>query len=376
MDDYVKALRREIAHWGRTLRDMDSLELPFRVSSIYLGGGTPSLLRIHHLESILYQCRSVFAGDEGLEVSLEANPGTLDRKFLEQLRAVGINRLSLGVQSFDGATLKFLGRIHSAREAKSAYLWARQAGFDNISLDLIYGIPAQTIEQWRCDLSHAIDVQPDHLSLYPLTIEDDTPFGRSLAKGELPPPDPDLAAEMYVLAEELLARSGYRHYEISNWALAGERDLRCRHNLIYWHNGTYLGFGAGAHSFFGHHRFSNVSPPTAYIEKVSTMAPLSLAGSILLSFSLTGPMQTLELIPPGLEMAETVILGLRLMDGLSRDSFRQSFGRELHEVYGPQIDDLVSLGLLESDGKGISLTRQGRLLGNEVFFRFLPHWTG
>jgi len=348
------------------IREIESYARPekLRASTIYLGGGTPSLLDLEQLAEILAASGRTFRIEEGSEITLEANPGTIDLPYLKGLRELGINRLSLGVQSFDEGMLRLLGRIHSAGEALEAYRMARRAGFSNVNLDLLYSLPTQTVGQWEDTLKSAILLEPDHLSLYPLTLEEGTPLASRVAKGELPLPDEDMAADMYVLAEEMLDAARYRHYEISNWAKVlpgcscGELGyLASRHNLTYWHNEPYLGFGAGAHSYFGAQRYYNVLSPAEYIVRVE---------------SDRSPMREVEEIDRTLEMAETMIMGLRLLEGIDRGVFQRRFGQDLLEIYGEEIGELVGLGLVEMEEERIKLTLRGRLLGNEVFERLLP----
>jgi oxygen-independent coproporphyrinogen-3 oxidase len=338
---YVEALIREIHLWaGRGLK----------ANTIYLGGGTPSLLNGEQIGGILKACDEAFDMARNAEITIEVNPGTISETFLRQLRALGVNRMSLGVQSFDDRKLRELGRRHTAAEALEAYRMARGT-FETINIDLLYALPNQTLKEWRETLERALSVEPDHLSLYPLSVEEDTTLAEEIASGRVMRPDSDLAAEMYLLAEEML--DGYDHYEISNWARPGKR---CQHNLSYWRNLHYLGFGAGAHSFFARYRFFNLLSPMEYIQRlVEADCPIDQA----------------EYIDEALEMAETVILGLRLREGISIEGFARRFGREATSLYRAQIEELVSLGLLAKNGDAIQLTRSGRLLGNEVFMRFL-----
>ena len=343
---YLEALALEIARAGRELSSP-------AVATIYLGGGTPTVLSLEGLGRILQACREAFAVDEEAEVTSEANPGTIDLGYLEGLLGLGVGRLSLGVQSLQDEELGLLGRIHTASEAQACYRMARRAGFRNINLDLIYGLPGQTMESWEYTLREALAWEPEHLSLYSLSLEPGTPLEAEVAQGWLPRPDEDLAAEMYLLAEGLLEEAGYDHYEISNWALPG---YQCRHNLTYWHNQDYLGFGAGAHSRLPGRRYWNLRPPEEYIRRL-------LSGG--------SAVEGQEAIDGSLEMAETMILGLRLVEGVCFREFKARFGRDPTELYGNEIRELVNLGLLEADGSGIRLTQRGRLLGNEVFERFL-----
>ena len=353
---YVQALVREIEGYFQP----DKL----KAITMYFGGGTPSLLSLEQLAELLAASSRAFRIEEGSEITLEANPGTIDLLYLKGLRKLGVNRLSLGVQSLDDRTLCILGRIHSAREALEAYGMARQAGFSNINLDLIYSLPTQTLVQWEDTLRRAILLEPDHLSLYPLTLEEDTPLAQRVARGELPFPDEDLAADMYLLAEEMLDAAGYEHYEISNWARmlpgcsCGELGyLASRHNLTYWRNEPYLGFGAGAHSYFGAQRYYNALSPAEYIVRLE---------------SGRSPQVGVEEIGEALEMAETMIMGLRLLEGIDKGIFQRRFGQDLMKTYGEEIEELIELGLIEMEGERMKLTPRGRLLGNEVFQRFLP----
>ncbi len=305
------------------------------------------------------------------EVSFEANPGTVNRPYLERLRSLGVNRLSLGVQSFHDDELATLGRIHTAAEARETYHTARQAGFDNVNLDLIYGLPRQTMTAWQETVREAVALRPDHLSLYALTLEEGTPLADDVACGRLPPPDADLAADMYLSAEDALAAAGYQHYEISNWALPGRQ---CRHNLAYWRNEPYLGLGAGAHSCFGGFRFANVRDPRRYVALVEEGAKAGGCPAEGLAPFLAGlrHIASAQQITPARAMAETVVLGLRLVDGLALEEFRRRFGQELTSVYAAQVEELETLGLLERGDGCLRLTPNARLLGNEAFQRFLP----
>ena len=348
-DGYTAALIREMAA-------ARAQAAPARVRTLYLGGGTPTVLPPSLLVQILDAIRGTFSVDPEAEVSIEANPGTVDAETLALIRASGVNRLSLGVQSLDDGELRRLGRIHTAAEAVKAFQAARQAGFDNLSLDLIYGQPGQSLASWRASLEQALDLRPEHLALYALTVEEDTPLAAAIECHELPEPDADLAADMYELAQNMLVAAGLVHYEISNWARS--TSLLCRHNLIYWRNEPYLGLGAGAHSWLGGRRWSNTALPARYMEQVLGGEPY---------------VETEEVIDPELEMGETMMLGLRLLEeGVSYERFRERFGLDLEQRYAGPLADLKQLGLLESDGERVTLTGRGRLLGNQVFLRFLP----
>jgi oxygen-independent coproporphyrinogen-3 oxidase len=361
---YVGALLAEMGLWREPTQRTN-------VTTVFLGGGTPSLLPLAEVERIMTALRQRFRLATDAEVSFEANPGTIDRPYLERLRSLGVNRLSLGVQSFHDDELATLGRIHTAAEAREAYDTARQAGFDNVNLDLIYGLPRQTMTAWQHTVREAIALGPDHLSLYALTLEEGTPLASDVAHGRLPPPDADLAADMYLWAEDTLAAASYQHYEISNWAFP---DRHCRHNLAYWLNEPYLGLGAGAHSCFGGFRFANVKDPRRYIPLVEESAKGDGRPAEDLAPFLTGlrHIAFAEQMTPARAMAETVVLGLRLVEGLRLEQFRRRFGQELISVYGAQVEELESLGLLERGDGCLRLTASARLLGNEAFQRFLP----
>jgi oxygen-independent coproporphyrinogen-3 oxidase len=316
----------------------------------------------------------------------------VDKPYLSRLRELGVNRLSLGVQSFRDDELAFLGRIHSAEEARSAYRTARSAGFDNVSLDLIFGLPGQTTARWLESLGEAIGLGPEHLSLYALTVEEETPLGRDVACGRTPAPDPDLQAELYLRTAERLAPAGYEQYEISNWA---RPERRCRHNLTYWRNGFWLGLGAGAHSHLpGNwelgtrnqelgtgsqepglgercYRFAAEVSPRRYIELVGeTWKQWSQEGTL----TMDGMWQVTfrEEASPSLALSDTLVLGLRLSEGVSLGELRRRFGQAALESHAAAFEQAISLGLLERADGRLRLTARGRLLANEVFVRLLP----
>ncbi len=342
---YADALKKELR--ARTQNQ--------HVGSVYFGGGTPSLLPPDAIENLLAEIRRLFTLDTSAEITMEANPGTVDLAYLKAVRHTGVNRLSLGAQSFTDAELALLGRIHTAAEAKKAFRLARNAGFNNVNLDLIYGLPGQTLEAWRHSLEEALLLQPDHLSLYALTLETEAPMQGDIDSGSLPAIDPDLSADQYGLAEKILEEKGYLHYEISNWALRGKE---CRHNLVYWQNLPYLGVGVAAHSCLDGHRTANTNSLEEYLAAFSGDAPYRPAMD--------------EVISPELELAETVILGLRLGKGVNVEAVRNRYGVDIAARFPKQIADMSAAGLLVQAGPNITLTPRGRLLSNEVFWRFLP----
>ncbi len=333
------------------------------VPTIFLGGGTPTVLVSDHLERIFSAIDKGFRLAPNAEISSEANPGTVDQSRFETLQHLGVNRLSMGVQSFDADELRFLGRIHTGREANQAFELARKVGFDNINLDFMFGLPEQKPQTWMQTLDQAIDLNPEHLSLYSLTVEPDTPLASWVARGQISEPDPDLAADLYDIACERLSNAGYHQYEISNWARGpisenGLPGYACQHNLVYWRNGSYLGFGPGAHSSFAGRRWSIHRTVGDYIRAVA-------ANTSLLDYQ--------EDIPKTLEMGETMMLGLRLVEvGVERSAFRQRFGVDVIQVYPEELERLQAAGLLEITPERVRLTPQAKLLGNEVFAAFLP----
>ena len=404
-EPYTAALAREIKLAGAA-RGRPAAR------TLFLGGGTPTVLPAELLARIMEACRAAFDLLPDAEITSEANPGTVDAGRFAALRALGFNRLSMGVQSFDPYELAFLGRIHSAGDAVEAMAAARAAGFDNINLDFIYGLPGQSPATWRSTLAQAVALAPEHISLYSLTIEEGTPFGEWAAAGRLAQPDPDLAADLYELADEMLANAGYVQYEISNWAKSGQsthlvddgvssstvaalagsvnrRDLAanaagsrnrleqihwntlrptvlattnppfaCRHNLTYWRNEPYLGFGPGAHSSEGGRRWATIRPVPQYIERVNR-------SDSLVDFA--------EEIDDRLAMGETMMLGLRLVrEGVTFERFQQRHGQPMLAVFNAEIERLERLGLLDVLPDRVRLTRPARLVGNQVFAAFLP----
>ncbi len=342
---YIDALNKELE-----LRMGD-----YRIESVYVGGGTPSLLSPEQITDILTTARKFYRIDYDAEISLEANPVTINLKYLSDIKAAGINRISIGIQSFNNNELSMLGRIHSSEDALNSIKDARSSGFRNLNIDLIYGLPGQTVGDWKDNLLKAIELDPEHISLYALTLEPEEVLFKEIEAGKLPEICADTAASQYELAEELLQKHGYVHYEISNWAKPGRE---CRHNLVYWQGGEYLGAGVAAHSYLGKRRSANTGDMDKYID--------ALAQNIL------PPQDVDEIIDPELEIAESIILGLRLCNGINLNDFEKRCGIDIIKGYKHRIDELSCYGLIEYDNVNIKLTPRGRLLGNEVFWRFLP----
>ena len=364
IEPFLPAITSEITCWG------DALAHP-PVKSVFFGGGTPSYLPQGDIERILVAIQSSFQVDPAAEISIEANPGDLDEAACAGILNQGVNRLSIGVQSLDNDLLNLLGRRHQASEAVEAFQSARQAGFDNVNLDLMYGLPNQSMEQWQKTLSSLIELTPEHISLYALTIEEGTPMHRWAAEGKIPEPDSDLAADMYQHAREVLAEAGYHHYEISNWSLP---DRACEHNLVYWENGPYLGVGPGAHSRLGEYRFWTVLSPRDYNTKAATWAdsgvqPLAdLVEIALQGIPTLGGWEHLSLETT---CSETMFLGLRLLDGLNLSEASAIAGTDLAKKFETPIQECLNLGLLEQDGDCLKLTMQTYLVANQAFTRFL-----
>jgi putative oxygen-independent coproporphyrinogen III oxidase len=406
---YVDALEREIEMVGASAPERIDLH------TIFFGGGTPSLLSPEQFKTILGAIRRNFDLRENAEITMEANPGTITTLQLRELRSIGINRVSFGAQSANGEELRMLERAHSFLDVIQAVASARAAGIDNLNLDVIYGLPEQTLETLKTTVGRVIELRPEHISAYALTLEHGTPFGNWAARGLLPIPDPDAAAEMYEWASDALETAGYLQYEISNWGqpidsssavnlhLAGDREpphYACQHNLQYWRCLPYLGLGAGAHGYANGVRYSNVLRIKTYIERMQASgkqgageAHQALGSQLELGGSGSGERAAVQfpLTPAAVnqhrqtredDVSEYMIMGLRLTgEGILAGNFRHRFGRELTDVYGAEISDLIRLGLLTwaesrtselgKSSEVLKLTVRGRLLGNQVFMRFV-----
>ncbi len=335
----------------------------FSVHTLYFGGGTPSLLTPSQFESILDSLFSNFKIIPNAEISLEANPNDLSYPYLKDLREVGFNRISIGMQSAIERDLRLFERRHNAQTVNAAVSAARQAGFDNLSLDLIYGIPYQSLEDWRTTLQRALALSPAHLSLYALTLEGGTPLKDAVDARQVPSPDDDLAADMYDLAAEMLAAAGLEQYEISNWAKSGYQS---RHNLQYWYNLPYLGLGPGAHGFAGQTRYSVLLSPQKYIARLQQTERREFA------FPRTPATARAVTVDRQTEISETLMMTLRLtQEGVNRKVFHERFGADLLNLHGQTIDRFAQLGLLEVTDEYVRLTPRGRLLSNVVLREFV-----
>ncbi len=328
------------------------------ITSIGFGGGTPGEVPASHIARVVSAIREHASLAPHAEVTLEANPGTLDGPAFEALRAAGVTRLSLGAQSFHATELRFLDRIHSPEATAAAVQTARTVGFESVGLDLIYGLPGQPLEAWTASLDAAIRLSPDHISIYALTVEEGTPLARRVRKGEIVPLYPDAVADLYEAATGLLGEAGYLQYELSNWARPGHHS---RHNLVYWTDGDYLAIGAGAHGYLDGERYENAAHPRDYIAAVERGAPAPRPA--LASAYRPDPVTA---------MADWFSLRLRLVEGFEPPQFAARFGVLLKDVAGPCLDECAAAGVLDL-GPRIRLTRAGRLLHGEVSARFLAH---
>ncbi len=376
MDDrieaYVVALCAELGLLAETVSPAPpaSAEAASLRPTIFIGGGTPTMLSLGQMERVLLAA-SAIVPLEGAEVSSEANPGTvLGRDYLRGLRQLGVNRLSMGVQSLHDPTLRILGRIHSADEARRSYLEAREVGFDNVNLDFIFGLPGQSQTQWEATLAEIVTWQVDHVSLYALILEEQTPLYAQVTAGRGSLPDDDATAAMYEAAMGRFADAGYVQYEISNFAreegLREHRDLpdipsrACAHNLAYWLNSDYLAAGAGA---YGH--ITSGGSPHRYYDTLGIDAYIAAMGAGRRPLAEIIPLSAVDI------RAETMLMGLRLNVGVGADHFAARCGAALEDVYGPQITELIGQGLIERAPGRVRLTPRGRMLGNQVFLRFL-----
>jgi oxygen-independent coproporphyrinogen-3 oxidase len=328
------------------------------VNTIYLGGGTPSILMPEQIQRILVAIRREFDVSANAEISMESNPSDLDAVYMAAVRQAGINRLSIGMQSAHLPELDLFARRHDHPTVIGAVAAARQGGFSNLNLDLIYGIPNQTLDMWWQSLDAMLVLNPEHVSLYALGLEEGTPLKNWVETGKLPAPDDDLAADMYELASDRLESAGYEQYEISNWAKPG---YECRHNLQYWRNLPYPGLGPGAHGYVAGVRYATLLSPQRYIkalERVDTSLP----------FPRTPAVDQAVIVDRPAEIAETLMMGLRLTrEGISREAFRQRFGVDVIDHFPELAGRFVQHGLVVVDEQMVRITRRGRLLSNMIF---------
>ena len=339
---YVEALKRELRSYAQALEG-------YVVDTIYFGGGTPSLLEVGQTEQLLNTIKEIATVDPQVEITSEVNPATADEAKLRAWRAMGINRLSVGVQSFVDAELKQLGRRHTAKEAEEFLLLAKACGFDNLSLDLMYAIPWQTQKSFAYTLSRAISLSPTHISAYSLKIEEGTPFA-TLQEG-LDLPDEDTEVALYEMCIDTLQKAGYYQYEISNYAYP---NYESRHNLRYWKMSPYIGVGVAAHSYFEGKRYGNDRDMAAYLTRSFCGVPQDVEGS-----------------DRDTRMYETVMLGLRLQGGISEKEFQNTFGVGFFETYGEKVTPLLKTGLITYDGERTALTPKGMYVSLAILSQIL-----
>jgi oxygen-independent coproporphyrinogen-3 oxidase len=344
---YQRALVAEISAFCRSSSEK------LAADSIYIGGGTPSLLPAEYIAEILETCHELFSVMPVAEVSIEANPGTLDVNKLRAYRGLGVNRVSLGAQSFSNAELAAIGRIHDASEIASACALVRACGIQNLNLDLILGLPEQTERQWSANLESAVRLEPSHISIYMLELDEKSPLHRSLAAGRGHVPDEEHIADWYLNTIDFLNDRGCPQYEISNFARSG---CECRHNLKYWQREPVLGFGLAAHSHDGGSRYANVASLDDYLDAVEQGR---------------SPVQWREALSPIRELEETIFLGLRLNRGLDWEAMRRRHDSKWIDRCESSLQEMAGMGLVDWQESVVRLTRRGMLLSNEVFQRFV-----
>lgn len=366
-DITVDALCQEMGYWRVFLQARP-------IHTIFIGGGTPTVLSAPQLNRLFAAIHRNFTVAPGAEITCEANPGTVDREKFGVLHSLGVNRLSLGVQSFQAEELRFLSRIHKVEDVLVAFDAARQAGFANINLDFIFGLPNQPLHRWQATLEEALRLQPEHLSLYSLIVEPNTPLYHWVETGKIAAPDEDLAADHFEFAINRLSAAGYVHYEVSNWARQTTSDqpgvtpaLASQHNLLYWRNQEYLGIGPGAHSHLQrpntsgalvYQRWGNRKPVAGYVKRVNRGDPLE---------------ESIEAIDARMAMGETMMLGLRLLqEGVTYQRFRDRHHLDLPIVFANELAKLHKQQLIEYNDNYVRLTPHGLMLGNQVFAEFLP----
>jgi oxygen-independent coproporphyrinogen-3 oxidase len=321
-----------------------------KIDTVYFGGGTPSLLKPEQVQQILDAVNSRFEISKSAEITMEMNPATVTPQSLAGYRSIGVNRASFGVQTFNDRHLKLLARGHDANDARQTFKMLRDAGFDNISFDLIAGLPGQTMDDWKRNLGEAISMEPEHLSLYLLEIHEGTPLAEQVRSGRRPLPDTELAAEMYELMLDRLADACYEQYEISNFSKSG---FESRHNTKYWRLDPVFGFGVSAHSFDGFQRYSNARDTNEYVSRIDSYGVAESSR------------ETID------RASESAFLGLRLNEGIDLDEYKKQYGFDLIEKYRNELERIEDAGLVELTEDRLRLTRKGMLYSNEVFEIFV-----
>ncbi len=358
VERYVNALTKEISTFDFQFSKSSENRKPKTenriIDTIYFGGGTPSLLKPQQLEKILDSIYKQFSADEKTEITMEMNPATVTLETLKDYKSLGINRASFGAQTFDDTELKRLGRRHNAADVRETIELLRRADFQNVSFDLIAGLPRQTLKDWERNLTEALKLNPEHISLYLLEIHEGTPLAEQVKSERQPLPDEDLAGEMYDLMIEKLAAKNYLQYEISNFS---KPDFESRHNLKYWSFAPYFSFGVSAHSFDGeNHRWANERDTFAYVEKVENGA---------------SPIAETTELGENERRGEYAFLRLRLNKGIDLREYRNKFGVDLAEIYAADLAELTVAGLIELTENNLRLTKKGMVYSNEVFRIFV-----
>jgi len=363
LEKYVNCVLEEISIFS-TLFNSDHF-----VQTIYFGGGTPTIMPVLFYAKIINTISNHFSMAEIPEISSEANPIELDLGYLSGLHDAGINRLSIGMQSVVKKELEILGRLQHPEDVSQAVLNSKNARFNNINLDLIYGIPTQTLRSFELSVRSAVSLKPQHLSIYGLSLEQSTPLAQKIQKGHIPEVNEDMAGDMYAWIMERMHTMGFRQYEISNWALEdNDIDFRCFHNLQYWRNRDYLGIGAGAHSFIENRRWSNANLIQNYIGSIFKDKCSSEFGHMAIAEH--KQLSKMDIIK------ETLMMGLRLTEeGINTEQFTNRFSLKIEDIYFDQIEKLMALGLIEYKTSNkfriLRLTKKGRMLGNQVFLEFI-----
>lgn len=346
VDEYIQSLLKEI----RLTKEHFPSQ---KTETIYIGGGTPTSLTAHQLDVLLKGVRELLPLDPVSEFTVEANPGDLTQEKLHVMKEYGVNRLSMGVQTFDNQLLKKIGRKHTAEDVYDTMKFLEKEDFLNVSIDLIYALPGQTLEGFRDTLKRAVELDLPHYSLYSLILENKTMFMNWVRQGRLQLPDQEIEAQMFEETIVAMEKAGRHQYEVSNFALKGQES---QHNLLYWNNDHYYGFGAGASGYLGHTRYRNHGPIQHYLKPLSENKL---------------PIVETEQLTVNNQIEEELFLGLRKMSGVSKAKFKEKFGLPLEQVYKDKLPELIQKGLLLENESHIQLTEQGLFVGNDVFEAFL-----
>jgi len=351
-DRYCQAVAQEVRYWGE--KEAARAGNRIFVDTIFFGGGTPSIVEAEQLGAILQVCRDAFQVAGDAEITIEINPATISQAKMAGWRRAGINRVSVGVQSFLDAELVSLSRTHSSNQARRTVEALREAGFDNLSLDLIAGLPGQSRQDWQFNLTEALSLQPEHLSLYLLEIKEGTQLFMQVKRGLRPSPDDDLTAEMYEMICRATREAGFEQYEISNFAK--KKSLRSQHNMKYWTGAPFYGIGGGAHAYDGRSRRVNTLKTESYIEQIAAQGHA---------------IREQHELSDGERAAEAIFMGLRLIEGINLAAFKSDYGVDIFGQYGTELEEQIEAGLVEIEDGRLKLTDRGRLLSNEVFMIFV-----